>query len=70
MDVDKTTGSLEEPVCSTPLCILSRGYVDVLLDISEENSVKEQEAYEIPNHVGWDEAVSTMHQCTCSCKLV
>lgn len=59
MDADKTSGSLEKPDCS---CKLSKGYVEVLLDISEENSVKEQEAYDIPDQAGWDEAVSRMHQ--------
>lgn len=57
MDADEITESLEKPNCKTRLHKLSRRIVEVLLDISEEH-VKEQEAYEIPNQTGWDEAVS------------
>ncbi|KAB5575192.1 hypothetical protein PHYPO_G00218030 [Pangasianodon hypophthalmus] len=64
MDADKTTESLEKPDCSAPVCKLSKGCVEVLLDISEENSGKEQEAYEIPNQTGWDEAIQGWGQCS------
>ncbi|KAK3570936.1 hypothetical protein QTP86_030715 [Hemibagrus guttatus] len=63
MDVDETTESLEKPDCKTRLHKLSRRIVEVLLDISEEN-LKEQEAYEIPNQTGWDEASQGWGQCS------
>lgn len=54
--------SLEKPDCGAPLCKLSGGgrVEELLLNISEESSVKEQEPYEILNQTGWDEAVSTV----------
>lgn len=72
MDADETTESLEKPNCKTRLHKFSRRIVEVLLDISEEHA-KEQEAYEIPNQTGWDEAVSNalvhvlLFFCVCAC---
>ncbi|KAG7332919.1 hypothetical protein KOW79_003054 [Hemibagrus wyckioides] len=63
MDADETTESLEKPDCKTRLHKLSRRIVEVLLDISEEH-FKEQEAYEIPNQTGWDEAIQGWGQCS------
>lgn len=54
MEAEKSTESLQK----LDLCKLSRGFVELLLDISEESCGKEQEAYEIPDQAGWDEAVS------------
>ncbi|KAF5895225.1 hypothetical protein DAT39_015073, partial [Clarias magur] len=50
--------SLEKPDCGAPSCKLSGGerVEELLLNISEESSVKEQEPYEILNQTGWDEA--------------
>lgn len=63
MDADKTAESLETPDCETPRCNLSNSFVEVLLDISDEISVKEQEAYKIPDQTGWDDAVSNAALC-------
>lgn len=63
MDADKTAESLETPDCETPRCKLSNSFVEVLLDISDEISVKEQEAYKIPDQTGWDDAVSNAALC-------
>lgn len=48
---DNTAG--EEP-CETP----ERSSVEALLDISEENFLKELEPYEYHCYSGWEEAVS------------
>ncbi|XP_047010605.1 uncharacterized protein C16orf46 homolog isoform X2 [Ictalurus punctatus] len=64
MDADKTAESLETPDCETPRCNLSNSFVEVLLDISDEISVKEQEAYKIPDQTGWDDAIQGWGRCS------
>ncbi|XP_053356513.1 uncharacterized protein C16orf46 [Clarias gariepinus] len=58
--------SLEKPDCGAPLCKLSGGgrVEELLLNISEESSVKEQEPYEILNQTGWDEAIQGWGRCS------
>lgn len=53
-----------EELCETP----DRKHVDALLDISEEELLKELEPQEYHCYGGWDEAVSNyLHSYTCQC---
>ncbi|KAI3377841.1 hypothetical protein L3Q82_008978 [Scortum barcoo] len=53
-EVDHTAGEAQEDAAGeTP----ERRHVDLLLDLSEEDSVKEQEPHEYHCYSGWDEAV-------------
>ncbi|KAF4091818.1 hypothetical protein AMELA_G00041810 [Ameiurus melas] len=64
MDADETSESSEEPDGETQPCRPPNAYVEVLLDISDEISGKDQEAYKIPDQTGWDEAIQGWGRCS------
>ncbi|KAI5616279.1 hypothetical protein C0J50_24116 [Silurus asotus] len=61
MDDVKTPKRLEKPDCSAKL---SKRCVEVLVDMSEEISEKEQQPKEIFDQTGWDEAIRSWRECS------
>ncbi|XP_062860582.1 uncharacterized protein C16orf46 homolog [Trichomycterus rosablanca] len=64
MDTGESTESSVNQDRNDPFCRFNREQVDVLLDISEESSLKDQDGYEFITQTGWHEAIQGWGRCS------
>lgn len=66
---DERTETFEDPG-SDDYKSLDRAHVNVLLNISDEQTFKEQDPFEVQNDIGWEEAVSNLQYLQAYCTKV